>query len=338
MLKNSLSRWCLFAGLVMGGFASCGARGPAFSVVTLGCEGGLAEGNLSCYLLTRPGSGAYVALDAGTVLGGLRQAVARGSLNDCQPERGSNQSHEGWVLRQGIKAYLVSHAHIDHVSGLVIDSTDDTSKPLLGLDPTIDDLRDHLFNWKTWPNFGSEGERPLNQYRYQRLSEGNRQPIQGTDLEVQAFTLSHSNHYPSSAFLVRGGDQYLLYCGDTGPDEVERSQCLERLWAAVAPLIREGRLRGILLESSYPDGREPGLLFGHLTPEWMMKELHRLAQSVDPKNPQRALAGLKIAVTHIKPSLEKGRQPRELVQEQLKARNDLGIVFLFPEQGRRLEF
>ncbi|MCW5872698.1 MAG: 3',5'-cyclic-nucleotide phosphodiesterase, partial [Candidatus Eremiobacteraeota bacterium] len=201
-MRKSWARWFVLAGLITGGFASCGARGPAFQVVVLGCEGGLAEGNLSCYLLTRPGSGAYVALDAGTVLGGLRQAVARGSLNDCKPARGSNQSHEGWVLREGIKAYLVSHAHIDHVSGLVIDSTDDKPKPLLGLNPTIDDLRDHLFNWKTWPNFGSEGERPLHQYHYQRLAEGESRAIESTDFQVQAFTLSHSNHYPSSAFLI----------------------------------------------------------------------------------------------------------------------------------------
>ncbi len=337
-MKKSLARWFILAGLITGGFASCAARGPAFNVVVLGCEGGLAEGNLSCYLLTRPGSGSYVALDAGTVLGGLRQAVARGSLNDCKPGRDSNQSHEGWVLRQGIKAYLVSHAHIDHVSGLVIDSTDDTPKPLLGLNPTIDDLRDHLFNWKTWPNFGSEGERPLNQYRYQRLSEGESCSVEGTDLQVQAFTLSHSNHYPSSAFLVRGGEQYLLYCGDTGPDEVEKSQGLQRVWEACAPLVREGRLRGVMLESSYPFGREPGQLFGHLTPEWLMKELHRLAALVDPQQPQKALAGLKVAVTHIKPSLEKGKPPRQLVEEQLRQRNDLGVEFVFPEQGQRLDF
>ena len=337
-MKKTLTRWFLLAGLVTGGFASCGARRPAFSVVVLGCEGGLVEGNLSCYLLSKPGSGSYIALDAGTVLGGLRQAVARGSLNDCKPERDSPQSHEGWVLRQGIKAYLISHAHIDHISGLVIDSTDDISKPLLALDPTVDDLRDHLFNWKTWPNFGSEGERPLNQYRYQRLSEAQWRPIEGTDLQVEAFTLSHSNHYPSSAFLVRSGEQYLLYCGDTGPDEVEGSDGLERVWAAVAPLIREGRVRGILLECSYPDGRSPAQLFGHLTPEWMLKELHRLAAAVDSAQPERALKGLKVAVTHIKPSLEKGKQPRQLVEEQLRQRNDLGVQFLYPEQGQRLDF
>ena len=155
---------------------------------------------------------------------------------------------------------------------------------------------------------------------------------------MEAFTLSHSNHYPSSAFLVRSGEEYLLYCGDTGPDEVEGSDGLEKVWAAAAPLIREGRLRGILLECSYPDGRSPAQLFGHLTPEWQMKELHRLAAAVDPAQPERALNGLKVAVTHIKPSLEKGKQPRQLVEEQLRQRNDLGLQFLFPEQGQRLDF
>ena len=337
-MKKRLQAWFLLAGLFSAGFASCAPAGPSFSVVVLGCEGGLAEGNLSCYLLTRPKSGAYVALDAGTVLGGLRVASKKGSLADCQPDKDSQSGHEGWVLRQGIKAYLISHAHMDHVSGLVIDSTDDSAKPLLALDSTVDDLRDHVFNWKTWPNFGSEGERPMNKYRYQRLAEQQEVAIEGTDLKVRPFRLSHSDNYPSSAFLVGSQESYLLYCGDTGPDEVERSSYLQALWRDVAPLIRQKKLKGIMLEVSFPDGRTDKELFGHLTPEWMMKELHALASEVNPGQPGQALRGLKVVVTHIKPTLDKGPSPRQQIEEQLKARNDLGIQWVFPEQGQRLDF
>jgi len=337
-MKKKLQAWFLAAGLLSAGFASCAPQGPSFSLVVLGCEGGLAEGNLSCYLLTRPKSGAYVALDAGTVLGGLRVASKRGSLADCQPDKDSQSGHEGWVLRQGIKAYLISHAHIDHVSGLVIDSTDDSSKPLLALDSTVDDLRDHVFNWKTWPNFGSEGERPMNKYRYARLAEQQEAPIEGTDLKVRPFRLSHSDNYPSSAFLVGSHNSYVLYCGDTGPDEVEKCELLNVLWKNVAPLIRQKQLKALMLEVSYPDGRKPQELYGHLTPEWMLRELHQLASQVDEKNPSQALRGLKVVVTHIKPSLDKGPSPRQLIEEQLKARNDLGVEWIFPEQGQRLNF
>lgn len=333
LLRLSLAGLVLLASLTI----FCGPR-QAFSVVVLGCEGGLAEGNLSCYLVTARGyEGAYVALDAGTLLGGLRAAQRKKSLSDCQPPAGSEVSPEGWVLREGIKAYLLSHAHADHVSGLVIDSTDDSSKALVGLDATCDTLRDHLFNWKTWPNFGNEGERPLGKYSYHRVNPGATGQIEGTGLSYQVFLLSHSHGYPSTAFLLHSKDGSLLYLGDTGPDEIEGVTHLRDLWKSVAPLVRNGKLRGVMLECSFPDGRKPEELFGHLTPEWMIKELGVLAREVNAKSPERALQGLRVVVTHIKPSLE-GPAPREIIRRQLSERNNLGVEFIFPEQGERLAF
>jgi 3',5'-cyclic-nucleotide phosphodiesterase len=317
-------------------FAFCTPGNASFSVVVLGCEGGLAEGNLSSYLVTTPAmGGSYVALDAGTILEGLRVAVRRKSFPDCQPPKDSQVSPEGWVLRHGIKGYLISHAHMDHVSGLVIDSTDDTSKPLVGLDSTCDYLRDHLFNWKTWPNFGNEGERPLAKYSYQRVKPNHTGELGG--LPYRVFLLSHSHGYPSTAFLLGDENGALLYCGDTGPDSVEGVSRLSEMWTTVAPLIRRGKLKGIFLECSFPDGRKPEELYGHLTPEWMMKELTALALKVDSENPRQALRGLKVVVTHIKPSLE-GPDPKVVIRRQLQQRNDLGIEFLYAEQGQRLEF
>jgi 3',5'-cyclic-nucleotide phosphodiesterase len=306
-----------------------------FTLIALGTDGGLQEGNLTSFLLAEYGSTEFVALDAGNLRSGIGLAVENGHFNGTIPED-TELSPEGWVLNQGIKAYLLTHAHLDHISGLVLNATDDSSKPILGLDSTVDCLRDHVFNWKVWPNFGSEGERPLNQYSYERLSAATPTPIAGTDLSVEAYPLSHSG-YPSTAFLVQLGDDSLLFVGDTGPDAVEGGGRLREIWHRVAPLVREGRLRGILLECSYPDGRADGELYGHLTPSWVIRELSVLAEQVDEKDPERALNGLPVLIMHVKPSLLKGPTPRELIEEQLKAQNRLGVDFVLPEQGQRFE-
>ncbi len=318
------------------GAPRCGGPTPRFTTVALGTEGGLAEGNLTSFLLAEKGTTDYLCLDAGTLLSGLRTARARGSFKDVKVPEESKLSVEGHVLQNCIRAYLISHAHLDHIAGLVINSTDDGSRPIMGLDPTIDYMRDHVFNWKLWPNFGSEGPIPLGKYTYQRVQPG--QEYKVANFTVTPFQLCHGNCYPSTAFLIGCQGDYALYFGDTGPDGVENGERLTAVWEHVAPLVREKKLRAIFLEVSYPDGRKNEELFGHLTPSWMLKELHHLAELVDAKKPGKALGGLKVIVTHIKPSLEEGAGPRSRIASELKAQNDLGVTFILPEPGQRIDF
>ncbi len=95
---------------------------------------------------------------------------------------------------------------------------------------------------------------------------------------------------------------------------------------------------GTLLEASYPDGRPDSLLFGHLTPAWLMRELRRLSELVEPAAPTRALRRLTVVVTHVKPALEAGSAPRERIARQLTDRNDLGVPLVMARQGERIEF
>ena len=69
-----------------------------------------------------------------------------------------------------------------------------------------------------------------------------------------------------------------------------------------------------------------------------MEELGHLAQIVDPQHPHAALHGLTIVVTHIKPALTPGPSPQERITQQLQARNVLGVRFIVPSQGSRIEF
>ncbi len=337
----------VFLGLIF--LAGCGSPHPpallpitadaAFVMIPLGTGGGLNEANLSSYLLAPAGSADFLALDAGTLFAGLQNAAQQGSFDMITPSADPPLSLEGTVLLQHIKAYAISHAHLDHVAGLVINSPDDSAKPILGLPETIDTIRDHLFNWKVWPNFGNEGEGfLLKKYQYVRLTPGQPYEIDHTVLTITPFELSHSGDYRSTAFLIAADGSYVLYFGDTGPDAVENSQFLGDIWRTIAPLVKAGQLRGILLEASYPDGRPDNQLFGHLTPTWVVTELRRLAELVNPEQPEQALQGLNVVVTHIKPEFSPETSPADTIMRELHDLNDLGVTFILPESGKRIVF
>ena len=310
-----------------------------FTTIVLGASGGLREDNLSAYLIAPAGSADYIALDAGSLLSGLRKARCRDNLAELAnyPAEAS-LTPEGWFLCHRIKAYLITHAHLDHLAGLVMNSPEDTQKAIYGLPRTIDYLRDHLFNGKIWPNFGNEGTTPcLNKYHYVRVEPGQGYSIPNTSMSVEPFVLDHLPNCPSTAYLIHSDGAYVLYCGDTGPDALGESAYLQAVWTRIAPLIRDKTLCGIFLESSHPADHPDDRLFGHLTPNWLMDELHRLAAIVDPDQPHHALNDLKVVVTHIKPSLQRGSQPKRRIAAQLQDRNDLGIQFMIPSQGQRIE-
>ncbi|MCE9597974.1 MAG: 3',5'-cyclic-nucleotide phosphodiesterase [Spirochaetia bacterium] len=330
----NLSRFLIFSIAL---FASTCARTtvhPAFNVIVLGAGGGLDESNLSCYLISPFNDNRFIALDAGTIFSGIQKAELAGSFSDVKRSELQGLALAPWLMKRGIKAYLISHAHFDHTSGMIINSPDDGNKVIFGLQNTIDDLRDHVFNGKSWINFGNEGEGAISRYRLVRANPRVPFEIQDTPFRVTAFPLSHSNR-GSTAFLIESNGQFALYFGDTGPDIIEKSTNMQQVWNAVAPIVREQRLRGIFLEVSYPDGKPDNQLSSHLTPKWFMRELHDLAQTVNPAEQASALKSIRVIVTHIKPSHDPAINPRRLIQDQLAAQNDLNLDFIFAEQGQR---
>lgn len=292
----------------------------AFKVVPLGVKGGIDEANLSAYMVSAGQNNNYVCLDAGTLHSGIEKAIAN-KVFDIPAEQ---------VLRRYIKAYLISHSHLDHLAGLIINSPEDTTKNIYAFADCIATFRSHYFTWKSWANFADEGEAPqLKKYHYKVLTPGDETPVENTQMTVKAFPLSHSN-LTSTAFLLRSKQDYLLYLGDTGPDEVEKSHHLQELWQIITPLIKTKKLKAMMIEVSFPDEQPDNTLFGHLTPRWLMKEMDQLEKLTGPG----ALKGFNLIITHVKPP----QSSIERLKKQLMTENNLGLNLIFPQQGKALTF
>jgi 3',5'-cyclic-nucleotide phosphodiesterase len=290
-----------------------------FTIIPLGVKGGLDESNLSSYLVAANGTSNFISLDAGTINAGILKAIEKKSFRENNAEE---------IQKKYIKAYFISHGHLDHLAGLVLNAPNDIAKPIYAFPSVIDVLRNNYFTWKSWANFASEGEKPiLNKYTYQPLIAGKEIQIPNTELSVTAYALSHVNPYESSAFLVRNADDYLLYLGDTGADTVEKSNKLTELWSAVAPLVKAATLKAIFLEVSFDNSMPDKALFGHLTPKLLMQELNKLNSLSENK-----LKNTTIYITHIKPCAN----CEETIKQQIKEGNQLGLHIAYPVQGKTI--
>lgn len=306
-----------------------------FKVIVLGCGGGAKESNISGYLLAPKESNEFVALDAGSLLSGIYLANQNQCFQEIKENPESVFEKELEIFRHHVKAYLISHAHLDHVAGLVINSTEDIPKPIFGIDSVIDFFRDHLFNGNIWPNFGSEGASfKINQYQYQRLQLEKKIAISDTNMFVEPFLLSHPGNYESTAFLIESSGSYVVYFGDTAPDVLEKKKHMDKVWQRVVPLVLEKKLKGVFLECSYLD-KSKNQLFGHLDAKHMIEELEHFANLVDPIYPKKALQGLKVVVVHMKDSFLKNKSAKDEIAKELEKLNDFGIVFVFPSQGEK---
>ncbi|SEA50317.1 3',5'-cyclic-nucleotide phosphodiesterase [Arachidicoccus rhizosphaerae] len=294
-----------------------------FTILPLGVYGGGDEGNLSCYLIAPFKDTAFIALDGGTINDGLR-AARRHHFFKMDPAD---------FQKNRIKGYLISHPHLDHVAGLIINAPEDSKKPIYGLPFTIQTLKTKYFTWTSWANFANEGEQPaLNKYHYVRLQPGRSTPLENTKLEVTAYPLSHAVPGKSTAFLIKNGVNYFLYLGDTGDDAIEQSTKMQDLWQAVAPILKAGQLKGISIECSFPDQQPDAHLFGHLKPVLLMRNLATLDSLAGGNNSHHPIKDLPVIIAHIKPV----GSNEQVIHKELHQQNALGVTLIFPKRGRKI--
>ncbi|KAK6843051.1 hypothetical protein PG990_005021 [Apiospora arundinis] len=171
-------------------------KGSALQVVILGSGGGPQENNVTAMLVrsTHAGwtRGSIVALDAGVHLSAITRI-----LEDTQPEGlgtridlphklqsgpfaglevkwKSPSANAADITRQLIDTYMITHPHLDHICGFVINTAGlpgSRPKRVAGLPSTISALKTHIFNNVIWPNLSDENN-GAGLVTYMRLVEG----------------------------------------------------------------------------------------------------------------------------------------------------------------------
>lgn len=303
-----------------------------FELVTLGSTGGIQDGNLSAFLLRTLTEPNYIALDAGTLTNGINVALSHNAFKYLAVKSDNSLSTIGQILHHHIKGYLISHGHLDHVAGLLIASPEDNNKPIYGLTSVNQTMSDTYFNWQAWANFTDRGKPPLlNKYQVIDLVPQQRVKLNNTALSVTAFSLSHP--LESTAFVIEYQDNLFVYFGDTGPDKVEKQGKLAMVWEYLAKQMRTKNLRGLAIEVSFDNSQPDYLLFGHLTPKWLLSELDYFSSLVADK---QQIKDLKVIISHIKYSLKSGINPRLKIQQELNQGNTHGFKFILAKQGQQL--
>lgn len=314
----------------------------AFSFVCLGAGGGPFENNCSCYVM-KPAHLAWhdgtTLVEGGSFLGSLMTCLEHpeNAFYDAELPENLNAEARTEVFNSWIQNVFLTHGHLDHLFGLVLASSNNrVQRPVYGLKDTLDTLLT-VFNGRLWPRLASYKESdPMAFYHLCEMVVSEPKLI-SDDLHVTALPVSHgntrlaigtSNFQPvlreanvrpwpcnldgdidtmvSTAFLFHNPkrDSDVLFFGDVEPDEVNGMHTNRRLWKKVAPRMAKGKLRAVFLECSFSSEQPTHLLFGHLTPEHLYRELKELASCVcterNESNLENSLRGLKCVVTHVK--------------------------------------
>ncbi len=175
---------------------------------------------------------------------------------------------------------FVTHSHLDHIESipLMIDSAGFMrDKPLIvhATAETIAILKQHIFNWKIWPDFGEIPSAQQPCLRYETIELG-----KTVNLNGRKITPLPANHVvPAVGFQLDSGAASLVFSGDT-------TTC-DALWEAVN---RIDNLRYLLVETAFSNAELAiALKSKHFCPSLLAKDIVKLK-----KNP-------KIYITHLKP-------------------------------------
>ncbi|WP_428385131.1 3',5'-cyclic-nucleotide phosphodiesterase [Nevskia ramosa] len=206
----------------------------------LGCSGGIGPGLRTTTLLI---DGALL-IDAGTGVGDLQPAELA-----------------------AIKTVLLTHAHLDHICGLAFMADNlfgEIDHPLKvhAIPEALAVLREHIFNWKVWPDFTAlpDAEHPL--IVLEPLTPATSLTLGA--LSITPFRVSHT--VPAVGYIVDDGNGVFAFSGDT--------YAHDRIWDFLNALPR---LDHLMIEVAFPNHEDAlAQRARHFTPGRLGSELGKL--------------------------------------------------------------
>lgn len=237
-------------------------------IKVLGCSGGVGPGLRTTSLLVNDA----VLIDAGTGVCDLSLAQMR-KIGDV----------------------FITHSHLDHVAGLAFMADnlfDLIERPLQihATEVTLQTLRDHLFNWKLWPDFSELPDKNNPLITWHLVKPGVPDHINGHTLT--AFDVLHT--VPAVGYALQGKEGAFAFSGDT--------YATDDLWNALNALPQ---LDSLMIDVAFTDeDDELARVSRHFTPELLGRELRKLRHKPT------------LYLTHHKPGCEEdiARQTRKALK------------------------
>ncbi|MFB3081779.1 MAG: 3',5'-cyclic-nucleotide phosphodiesterase [Nitrosomonadaceae bacterium] len=219
----------------------------------LGCSGGIGGTLRTTSMLLDED----ILIDAGTGVGDL-------SLNEMAK----------------IDHVFVTHSHLDHVTSIpfIVDSVGYMrTKPIVihATQATQEILKQHLFNWKIWPDFSEIPNKNKPHMRHENISIGTT-----VELEGRRITPLPADHVvPAVGFHLDSGKSSLVFTGDTTSND--------SFWVVVNKIEN---LRYLIIETAFCNReKELAITSKHLCASMLTVELNKLV-----RNPE-------IYITHLNP-------------------------------------
>ncbi|HEX4895565.1 MAG TPA: 3',5'-cyclic-nucleotide phosphodiesterase [Solimonas sp.] len=191
-----------------------------------------------------------------------------------------------------IRHVFLTHCHLDHVCGLAFMADNlfdliDRPIEVHASAETLGAIREHVFNWKIWPDFSTLPNETHPLLRWCELPPGGSFDL-GEGRKLTSFKVLHT--VPAVGYAIEGKRGTFAFSGDTYADD--------GVWGF---LNRLGRLDKLMIEIAFPDEQAAlGHASKHFTPQLLGSELRKLQHRP------------KLYLTHHKPGCE------QLIEKQCR--------------------